>query len=169
MKMNVSKILLSAGPMKSEDREIGICIPFWRVVQAGIASICSLPFCFGGCYAMGFFFSSIWNQGHPMVCFHYLEQIPQPDLFLQTDDAFTDRAVIVMLFDVSGKRERWHSILIKYQFESEGRSELPAGTSCFIPMGETTMEGQGKLNCFAFVAGEVLTMGLPQAKLTWGN
>lgn len=61
--------------------------------------------------------------------------------------------------------EREKGILLKYQFESEGRSELPAGTICLIPTGETMREGQGKSNCFAFVAGEVVTMGLPQ--LSW--
>lgn len=169
MKMNVSKILLPAGSTKSEDREIGICILFWRVLQAGIASVWSLPFLrspFALMNAMQrFFSSSIWNQGHSLVCYCYLEQIPQPDLFPQTDDAFTGRAIILMLFDGSGKRERWHDILLKYQFESEGRSELPAGTICLIPTGEIMREGQGKSNCFAFVAGEVLAMGLPH--LSW--
>lgn len=97
-----------------------------------------------------------------MVCYPYLKQIPQPDLLPQTDDAFTDRAITVMLSDGRGKRERWRGVSLKYQFESEGRSELPAGTIRLIPMGETTREGQGKLNCFAFVAGKVLAMGLPQ-------
>jgi len=87
---------------------------------------------------------------------------PSQTSFPQTDDAFTDRAIILTLFDGSGKRERWHGILLKYQFESEGRSELPAGTICLIPRGETTREGQGKSNCFAFVADEAVDMGLPQ-------
>lgn len=87
-KMNVSKILLSAGSVKSGDREIGIRILFWSVLRAGTALVCSLPFLrspFVLVNAMQWFFfsSSTWNQGHPLVCYHYLKQIPQPDLFPQ--------------------------------------------------------------------------------------
>lgn len=120
-------------------------------------------FCFGECYAW-FFSSSIWNQGHPFICYHFLGQIPQPHLLLQTDDGFTGRAIILMLFDGSGRRERWHGILLKDHFKSEGRSELPAGTICLIAMGERTREGQVKSECFVFVTGKV-----PAAQFLWGK
>lgn len=164
MKMNVSKILPSARPMKSEDRETGICIPFWRVVQAGIASICSLPFCFGECYAMCFFFLQHFKSGTPYDLFSLPKVNPSARPLPSDRWCFYRQSCNSDAFWCEWK-ERWHGILIKYQFESECRSELPAGTVCLIPMGETMMEGQGKSNCFAFVAGEVLTMGLPQ--LSW--
>lgn len=59
------------------------------------------------------FFLQHLKSGHPFICYHFPEQILQPHLFLQTDDAFTDRAIILMLFDGSGRRERWHHILLK--------------------------------------------------------
>lgn len=42
LQMSISGILLPAGPMKSEDREICTYILFWRVLWAGIASVGTL-------------------------------------------------------------------------------------------------------------------------------
>lgn len=53
-------------------------------------------------------------------------QILQPHLFPLTDDDFTGRPRMLTHFD--GKREKWHGILLKDHFKSEGRSKLPAGT-----------------------------------------
>lgn len=111
------------------------------------------------------FSSSSWNQGQPLFCYDYLEQIPQPDVFPQTGDAFTSRAVTQIVFNGSGKRERQRDISLKYQFKSKVRAELSARIICLIPRWETMKEGQGKSNCFAFVAGEAFAPGLPQ--LSW--
>lgn len=150
LQMNISGILLPARPMKSEDREICICNLFWSILWAGIASVCSLLVLrshFALVNAMQWFFSSsIWNQGHPFICYHCLGQIPQPRLFPQTDDAFTGRAIIVVIFDGSGRRERWHDILLKDHFKSEGRSELPAGTIC-NGRKDKRRSGQVKMFC----------------------
>lgn len=164
LQMSISGILLPAGPMKSEDREICTYILFWRVLWAGIASVGNLLVLgshFALMNAMHYFFSSsIWNQEHPFICYHCLGQSLQPHLFPQEDDAFTGRPTILMLFDGSGRRERWY-ILLKDHFKSEGRRELPAGTICLIAMGKRTRDCQGKSKCFVFVTGKVPAMGLP--------
>lgn len=108
-------------------------------------------FCFHKCCAMIFSLQHL-KSGTLLRLLPKPEQIWQPDLFPQTDDTFTGRAIILILFEGSEKRERWHDNLLKYQSESEGRNELPAGKICLIPVGETTREGQeSKSKCFAFV------------------
>lgn len=65
-----------------------------------------------------------------------------------------------MLFDGSGRREKW-DILLKDHLKSEGRRELPAGTICLIAMEKRTRDCQGKSKSFVFVTGKVPSMGLP--------
>lgn len=101
-----------------------------------------------------FFLPAFETRGSPLSVITRL-QIPQPHLFPLTDDPFTGRPRILMLFD--GRRERWHGILLKVHFKLEGRSKLPAGTICLITMGERTREGQGKSKCFVFVTDKAVT------------
>lgn len=78
LQMNINGILLPAGSMKSEDREICICILFWRVLWAGIASVGSLLVLkshFGLVNAMHDFFPPAFEIRTPL----YLLPLPRTD------------------------------------------------------------------------------------------
>lgn len=152
------------GRWKVRTEKLGFVYPSEGLSRLELPRFAACPFALVNAMQCVFFFLQHFKSGTPYDLFSLPKVNPSARPLPSDRWCFYRQSCNSDAFWCEWK-ERWHGILIKYQFESECRSELPAGTVCFIPMGETMMEGQGKSNCFAFVAGEVFTMGLPQ--LSW--